>query len=189
MKGRPPVRRMVRAWYREARGGSPFRAEMEAQGKRGTWDYESETAHAPRVIRERLALEESGGELPDVMRTRYVFRADDQAVMLSTSYEPYALTRGEPVVFPEDGPYAGVGVVDRMAVIGVEITHCAEVVSARPALAEEARQLGLPAGGLVLTIERTYYADERPVETTDMVIPVDRYQLVYGVPVRGASGE
>jgi DNA-binding GntR family transcriptional regulator len=161
---------------------------VEAQGKRGSWAYESETAQALPAIRHRLALEESADEVPDVMKTSYVFMADDDPVMLSTSYEPYALTRGTPIAFPEDGPHAGQGVVDRMAVIGVQITHCAEIVSARPLLAAEARELGMPQGSLALTIQRTYYEDERPVETADIVIPVDKYEVVYGIPIRGEAG-
>jgi hypothetical protein len=37
---------------------------------------------------------------------------------------------------------------------------------------------------LVLTIARTYFTEERAVETADIVIPVERYALVYEVPVR-----
>ncbi|MFI7630306.1 UTRA domain-containing protein [Microbispora rosea] len=162
---------------------------MEAQGRAGTWSYESETIQAPAEIRERLALGEADSNVVDVMRTRYVFFGDDEPVMLSTSYEPYELTRGEPIVFPEDGPYAGQGVVDRMAVIGVTITHCPEIVSARPITAAEAKDLVMPAGSLALTIQRTYFAGERPVETADLVIPVDKYELVYDVPVRSGTAE
>ena len=36
----------------------------------------------------------------------------------------------------------------------------------------------------MLTIARTYLAEERAVETADIVIPVERYALVYEVPVR-----
>lgn len=39
-------------------------------------------------------------------------------------------------------------------------------------------------GGTVLTMARTYHTAERPVETADIVIPVERYSLVYEVPVR-----
>jgi GntR family transcriptional regulator len=35
----------------------------------------------------------------------------------------------------------------------------------------------------VLIIARTYRTAERPVETADIVIPVERYLLVYEVPV------
>lgn len=70
-----------------------------------------------------------------------------------------------------------------MAVTGQQITRAEETVAARPALASEAERLGIRAGGTVLTIARVYHTVERPVETADIVIPVERYSLVYEVPV------
>ncbi len=58
----------------------------------------------------------------------------------------------------------------------------ASAVAARPALASEAERLGIRPGGIVLTIARVYYTADRPVETADIVIPVERYSLVYEVP-------
>lgn len=179
----PEIRRLVRSWNRNARGGSPFAGDMADQGRAGTWDYDSRTASAPPEVRERLALGEPDAGDPDAIRTEYVFRADGQPVMLSTAWEPLALTRGTPIVLPEDGPHAGKGVVERMRQIDVHITHAAEVVSARTATLDEAKRLGIGEGRVVLTIERTYYADTRPAETADIVIPVDRYQVVYGTSI------
>ena len=126
-------------------------------------------------------LEAGPGE--PAMRTRYTFTADGEPVMLSVSWEPLELTSGTPVMLPEEGPHAGRGVVERMAVIGQQITSAEEVVSARPALAAEADRLNMHTGGTVLTICRTYRTDERAVETADIVIPVERYSLVYEIPV------
>jgi len=117
------------------------------------------------------------------MRSRYTFLADGEPVMLSVSWEPLELTAGTAIMFPEEGPHAGRGVVERMAVIGQQVTHAEETVSARPALAAEAAPLKAKAGALVLTIARTYRTAERPVETADVIIPVERYALVYEVPV------
>jgi hypothetical protein len=80
-------------------------------------------------------------------------------------------------------PHAGQGVVERMAVIGQRITHAEENVAARPTLASEADGSASGPGATVLTIARTYYTAERPVETADIVIPVERYSLVCEVPV------
>lgn len=125
-----------------------------------------------------------GAEPGDLaMRTVYTFLGDGRPVMLSVGWEPTALTSGTAIMFPEEGPHAGKGVVERMAVIGQRITHAEEAVAARPALASEAERLGIRPGGTVLTIARTYRTAERPVETADMVIPVERYSLVYEVPV------
>jgi hypothetical protein len=35
-----------------------------------------------------------------------------------------------------------------------------------------------------MTIARVYHTAEWPVETADIIIPVERYALVYQVPVR-----
>ncbi|MEW9548151.1 GntR family transcriptional regulator [Nonomuraea sp. NPDC050783] len=183
VRARPAVRRLIRSWNRNARGGSPFAADMANQGQSGSWDYDSRTAFAPEEVRRRLALGEATGDDPDVIRTHYVFRADGRPVMLSTAWEPLELTRGTPVVLPEDGPHAGKGVVERMRQIGVQVTHAAEVVSARNATVDEAGRLDIRPPAIVLTIERTYYADGRPVETADIVIPVDRYQVLYGTSI------
>jgi DNA-binding GntR family transcriptional regulator len=55
---------------------------------------------------------------------------------------------------------------------------------ARPALASEVERLHIRPGGIVLTIARIYRTDQRAVETADIIIPVERYALVYDVPVR-----
>ncbi len=39
------------------------------------------------------------------------------------------------------------------------------------------------AGTIVMMIQRTYYADERPVETADIVIPSGRNELAHTIPV------
>src|SRR5207302_9668749 len=83
------------------------------------------------------------------MRIVYTVRVDGRPVMLSVSCEPAALTSGTPVMFPEEGPHAGKGVVERMAVVGQRITHAEETVTARPALAAEAERLDLRPGEIV----------------------------------------
>uniref|UniRef100_UPI000623BA40 GntR family transcriptional regulator n=1 Tax=Allosalinactinospora lopnorensis TaxID=1352348 RepID=UPI000623BA40 len=179
VRPKPPIRRLTRSWYRETRGGSPFRADMVAQAVRGGWECSSETTVASEEIAARL------GTQPEdpVMRTRYTFTGDDEPVMLSTSYEPLEITGGTPVVLPEEGMHAGRGVVERMREIGQLITYANEIVTARPAQNSEADRLGISRGTVVIVIQRTYCTEERPVETADIVIPVDRYELAYTIPI------
>ncbi len=183
VRERRQLRRLTRSWYRESRGGSPFRADMQAQGRAGDWRSSSETTSAPPAIAERLAI--TAGD--PVMRTRYVFLADGEPVMASISWEPLELTRGTPIMLPEDGPYAGAGVRDRMAAIGVDIELANEIVTGRHVTAAEAEELRLPLGAVVIVIQRTYLTAERPVETADIVVPVDRYELAYVIPVTPAD--
>jgi DNA-binding GntR family transcriptional regulator len=182
VRPRPVLHRLARSHYQAGTGrGSPFRAEQADAGRTGDWESESETTGASPTIAERLAIEVGAR----CMRTTYTFRADGRPVMLSTSWEPLAITGKTAIITPEDGPYAGRGVVERMAAIGVTITNALEEVTARPALADEARQLGGVAGHLVLDIQRTYYTEDgKPVETADIVIPADRYRVSYHLPVR-----
>ncbi|MEU8274890.1 GntR family transcriptional regulator [Microbispora bryophytorum] len=183
VRGRPKVGTMVRSWHRNSRGGSPFQLEMEGQGAAGTWDYESRTDRAPKEIRERLALDEPTDDKPDVMHTSYVYRRDGRPAQLAESWEPLWLTRHTPIVLPEDGPHGGLGVVERMRQIGTEVTHSADYISARLITVEEARLLEVAPQDIVITIERTYYSDAQPVETADIVVPVDRYRLLYGTSI------
>jgi GntR family transcriptional regulator len=111
-----------------------------------------------------------------------VFLADDEPIQLSWSREPLSVTMATDVEWPEDG--AAVGVVARMDRIGVRITESVERVTARPPTPVEVEELKLPVRApAVFVIHRTYYAGELPVETADIVVPLDRYELVYRLPV------
>lgn len=171
--------RMVRSLSRERRDGSPFRADMAALGRAGTWEHHTEAkVPAPTDVAARLGIGE--GDL--CVRTRYEFLSDGVPVMLSTSWEPYGVTGGTIVVLPEGGPYAGRGVVERMAAIDIAVSHAVEQPEPGQATAEEANLLGVQRGALVTRIQRTYYSEDgRPVETADIVIPAARCEIAYEV--------
>ena len=175
------VRRMTRmAHGAQARrvGGSLFEADARRAGHTGTWRHRSERTTADVVVARRLGIPTGD----PVMRTEYVFLADDQPIQLSTSWEPLAITDDTDITWPEDG--AATGVVARMDHIGVHITEFLEQVTHMAAGAEEIDKLKLPARGAPLfRIERTYFAGDIAVETADIIFPTDRYELVYRVPV------
>ncbi|MFD7262891.1 GntR family transcriptional regulator [Streptomyces sp. NPDC059874] len=173
--------RVVRSSAREQPGGSPFRADMQALGRQGNWESRTEAkVPAPVEIAARLGI--AVGEL--CVRTVYEFLADGRPVQLSTSWEPYELTAGTLVVLPEGGPHAGVGVVNRMATIGITVSHAVEQPEPRQATAEEASLLGIQKAALVTHVRRTYYSDQgQPVETADIVIPAALCEIVYEIPV------
>lgn len=173
--------RMVRSRHRELRGGSPFRADMKEQGRRATWESHSQArVPAPQHIAQRLAIDPGD---PCVV-TRYEFLADDQSVQLSESWEPMAITDGTPIVLPEMGPLAGMGVVERMRTIGVVIETAVEIPRPGRATQEEANLLGINVGELLTHIERTYYdSDGRPVETADITVPDVRWEIAYEIPI------
>lgn len=180
VRERPVPRRIARSGFRPDGGATPFRQEQSDAEARGTWESSSAQAEASGAIAERLSL------LPGdrVMCTKYVFRDAGEVMMLSTSWEPLAVTGRTPVMLPEEGPLGGMGVVERMAAIDVIVDNVTEEVGARPGLAEELQALGGVPGHVVLVVHRTYYASGRPVETADVVIPADRYRVAYHLPVK-----
>lgn len=179
VRRRPTVMRMSRSWYRDSSGkGSPWRADMAEQGHEGSWTSQSKSAPASPAIAERLHI--AVGDR--TMRTDYVFTVDGERSYLSTSWEPMDLTAGTEILIPEDGEFAGRGVVDRFAAIGITVTDVREEPIPRALTGAEAEKLGLNAGMAILVIERTYYADEKPVETADIVLP-PHVRPVYRIPV------
>ncbi|UIZ14146.1 GntR family transcriptional regulator [Streptomyces sp. R527F] len=173
--------RVVRSSAREQPSGSPFRQDMKALRLQSDWESRTDAkVPASAEIATRLGIAE--GE--PCVRTTYEFLADGKPVQLSTSWEPYAVTGGTLVVLPEGGPHAGAGVVNRMAAIGVTISHAVEQPEPRHATAEEASLLGIQKAALVTHIRRTYYSDEgRPVETADIVVPAAHCEIVYEIPI------
>ncbi|MEZ3177636.1 GntR family transcriptional regulator [Streptomyces pimonensis] len=180
VRERPVPRRVARSGFRPERGATPFRQEQADADVRGTWESSSERTEACGPVAERLGIEPGDR----VMRTRYLFREAGEPMMLSTSWEPLALTGRTPVMLPEEGPLGGMGVVERMRAIDVIVDNVTEEVGARPGLAEELVLLGGVPGHVVLVIQRTYFASGRPVETADVVIPADRYRAAYHLPVK-----
>jgi GntR family transcriptional regulator len=142
--------------YAYRASSSPFAAAARAAGMSPEREYQTRRTTAPQAIAERLRI--AAGD--EVMRINHRFFADDQPVMLSTSYEPLAVRGGTPVEQPEASPTTGV--VGRMDLIGVRITHVVEDVQARAPRPYETE--ALPTGVPVLYVERTYFADELPVE-------------------------
>ncbi|MGW6454634.1 GntR family transcriptional regulator [Streptomyces sp. NPDC055078] len=180
VRERPVPRRISRSGHRPPSGANPFRQEQAADGARGTWESNSEQEEVGADIAARLGVE-AGSR---VMRTRYLFRDGGETMMLSTSWEPLAVTGRTPVMLPEEGPLGGCGVVERMAAIDIVVDNVSEEVGARPGLAEELLALGGVPGHVVMVVARTYYASGRAVETADIVVPADRFRIAYHLAVR-----
>lgn len=128
VRAQPVPRRVVRGGFHTAGEATPFRQEQADERVIGSWDAHSEQDEAGAEIAGRLGI----GVGERVMRTRYVFQSQGEAVMLSTSWEPLAVTGRTPVMLPEEGPLAGRGVVDRMAALDLVVDNVAEEVGARP---------------------------------------------------------
>jgi DNA-binding GntR family transcriptional regulator len=173
--------------------GSPFGLEDpqraaggEAHSPRLSWEHQSERVTAPPPVARLLGLRPGEAQ---VIRTRYLLSADGAPVQMATSYEPAELTAQTPVPFPEQGPFAGRGVIERMKVIGVHVDQVVEEISVRPSLSAEAAALEIPAGAPVLLIERAHRAGPRTVEAGEIIIAADRFRLRYRIPVAAGPGQ
>lgn len=151
---------------------SPFGADIQSQGTRATWEWRAEHADATPDIAHRLRVDEAA----PLTRTRYLFRGDGRPIQLATSYEPAEF--GEPAT--EENPRS---LIARLSAFGVKVTEIVEQVYTRVPQPPESDALALPAGVHVLHIERTHWAGDRPVETSDIIIPGDRFRLVYSHPL------
>jgi GntR family transcriptional regulator len=148
------------------------------------WEHHTEQIAPPPHIARRLG---TGTAAALVTATRYLMTADGQPVQLATSYEPAGLTEGTAVALPEQGSFAGRGVIERMRSIGIEIDQVLEELSVRTCLLAEAAALAMPAGSAVIAIERTHLSGGEPAETADIVIPAERYRLRYRFAVPGPA--
>jgi len=172
------VRRLGSDRYqRRSDASPPFASDAKAAGQTARWEHRSREERASPAIADRLAIEPGD----PVMVTDYRFFADDEPTQLSISYEPLAITRGTPVERPEDG--AAVGVTARMDTIGHHVTEVSERVTTRAPRPHETEALAIPPGVPVLVIVRTHYADTTPLETADIIVPGDRYEVTWRTPV------
>lgn len=155
---------------------SPDRAMIRSAAL--TWEASSSQLPAPGPIADRLGI--APGE--PVLCTEYEYLANRHPVQLATSWEPLSVTEGTDVVHPERGPYARRGVRGRLAAIGIRVVRARELVGSRPATTPEAEALGCAAGQCVTVVERTHFdGDDRAVETSDIVVRADRWQLEYTI--------
>ncbi|MDR3036669.1 MAG: GntR family transcriptional regulator [Kitasatospora sp.] len=158
--------------------GSPFGLVAQANGQsvRTGWEHHAEQVQAPAPVARRLGLE-PGDDL--VMRTSYLLTADGTPVQLATSYEPMVITAGTPVLLPEQGQFAGRGVIARMGAIGIAVDQVTEEIAIRPSQAAEAAALAITPGAPLICVERAHLAGNRAVEVSDIVIPANQYKLRY----------
>ncbi|MER6561918.1 GntR family transcriptional regulator [Streptomyces sp. NPDC001027] len=150
-------------------------------GFTGTWEADSTAkVPAPVAIADRLGVRTGA----PCVRTTYEFLARHRPVMISTSWEPMAVTGGTEIVLPEGGPLAGRGVVARMAHIGITVDLVKETPRPVQIMPEQAHLLGVLAGSRATLIERTHYdTSGRAVETADLLIPADEWDITYEIPL------
>lgn len=180
VRTRPRLRRLghdrFARRHREA-GKAAYLAESETEDVKPSVEVlfvGPEKAHA--TIAKRLNMRTGSKVL--VRRRRYL--SDDHPTELATSYIPWELAKGTPMV--EENPGPG-GVYARIEEAGRRLDHFDEEITARMPTPEEAKALRLAAGTPVLTLVRTAFAaDGGPVEVCDTVMSADMYLLHYRLP-------
>lgn len=184
VRQRPEVIRLVRSWYLESPSGSPWHADMAAQGRVEAASSRSTTVSAPPAIAERLAI--ATGDR--VVRTSHTYTDGDKPVFLATSWEPIGLTDDAPSRLPEAGPFGGWGIVRRLREVGITVTRAVEEIVPRTLTGPEAEELNQRPGIAIVVMLRIHYAGDRPVETSDLII-TPPYRPQVEIPVPGVEAE
>lgn len=137
------------------------------------------------AVRRESADERTAAELhiavgDEILVRERVMSADGQPVQLATSRLPRTLTAGTAIERENTGPG---GIYARLEEAGHQLDHFVERVTSRVANDVESSVLHLTPGCPVLAITRTAYdTNGTPVETNDMVLAADRYELIYELP-------
>ncbi|MFC4949047.1 GntR family transcriptional regulator [Pseudonocardia sp. GCM10023141] len=177
----PLVRRS--ALHYRTNPGMPFAEEALASEQTPTYDHDTVPERAGLEVARRLKI----GVGDEVMRTQYVSYVNAQPIMIVTSYEPLALTRGTPIERPEEGPLMAAGIVDRFTSIDLRPTSVTERLHARMPRPSEAELLALKPGIPVILAVRICCAGELPIETADLLFAANQYKLEYSLTVEPLS--
>ena len=164
--------------HRQA-GKAAYIAESEAQNV--TYEVDNIrvfTDKAPAEIARRLGLRKGAKVL--VRSRRYL--SDGQPTETATSYIPWELAKGTPMVEINPGPG---GIYARIEEKGHELAKFTEDVTARMPTPDEMKVLRLAPGSPVIGLVRTAYdINGQPVEVCDTVMSADLYVLSYELPAR-----
>ena len=77
----------------------------------------------------------------------------------------------------------GAGVVDRFTAIGLRPTRVVERLKSRMPRPSETERLSLRPGVPLVIIARTTYSGDTPIETADLLLNSQRYELEYEITV------
>ncbi|MDX6264246.1 MAG: GntR family transcriptional regulator [Kribbellaceae bacterium] len=165
---------------RQETGLSPFRSEVNRQGRTASVDCVSiERIAPPAEIAERLLIDPA---TETVVRRENWYYADDEPMQVGVTYSPWSIVEGTPV---SDSAYMGNGsLYARFEEAGHAITTIREEVTARMPTPTEIRGLAIPDGVPVLEVMHTGIdQDAAPFEVTIFVMRADYNGLDYRMPV------
>jgi GntR family transcriptional regulator len=164
----PPIERSLGNFYAFAREvrrrGAEHRSEV----------LERDTLSAPEAIAERLRLR-AGSPVERIVRLR---RADHEPLVLETAYLP-----GELACLLDSRALEREAIYDVLErVSGLTIARAQEDI--RPVVLDRAaaRLLGVKVGSPAFQVERTTWAEQRPIEWQQSLVRGDRYLYSIELP-------
>jgi GntR family transcriptional regulator len=182
VRPRPPVQRLGRSRLsrrERAEGRGAFLTDAEANRFTPRVEVSVTVEGADGRVARMLGV--APGE-PVTVRERVMF-ADDVPVQLAVSRLPREVTRGTAIEDDDTGPG---GIYARLEEGGHPLDHFTELVTARLPSSDEASALRINLGTPVLAVTRVAHdAGGRAVEVNDMVLPGERYELMYELPADG----
>lgn len=155
--------------------GAPFAEEALAAERLPTYRHRT----APDVAEPEIARRLHCPTGAPVMRTDYASSASGDPMMLTTSYEPLAITKGTPIERPEEGPLLGAGLVERFTSIGLRPTAVVERLRCRMPRPSEREALDLRPGTPIVLITRATYCGDTVLETADIRLDAHHYDIEY----------
>lgn len=184
VKRKPKLLRLGAERYsnrlRAETGKSPFRSEVEKQGKTPRVDCPSITkVRPPGYVAERLGL--NAAEDFVVRRENWYF-ADDEPVQIGLTFIPWEIAEGTVLATSAD---MGKGsLYGRFEDRGHRITAIREEISSRMPTPEETSGLKIPAGVPVIEVTHTGIdQDEQPFEVTRFTMRADLNGLDYRIRI------
>jgi len=179
----------VRPKPRVQRLGRNRLSRRERSESRGTFLTDAHVNQFIPRVEVSIRVEDADGRIaellniapgsPVVARERVMF-ADDLPVQLAIARLPRDLTQGTAI---EEEDTGSGGIYARLEENGHVLDHFTEFVTARLPSSDEATALHLNHGTPVLAVTRVALSSSgRVVEANDMVLPGDRYELMYELP-------
>lgn len=180
-----PLMRMGRERYsraaREETGLSPFRIEVQRQGRVPRTECRSvTTVDAPSDIADRLLLTDDRR----VVRRENWYFADDEPVQVGVTFIPADIVKNSPLA--SERTLGKGSIYQRFEDLGHPIARLRDEVSARMPTPDEVAGLSIPPGVPVIDVLHTSVNHQgQPFEVTRFVMRADLNGLDYEMPVDG----
>ncbi|GAA4209977.1 GntR family transcriptional regulator [Actinocatenispora rupis] len=165
---------------REQTGLSPFRAEVQKQGRTARVDCTSiAPSRPPEVVADRLGVDPDS---ESVIRRENWYYADDEPVQAGVTYIPLEVA-GDSVLATSANMGKG-SLYARFKDRGYDLTRVREEICARMPTPEEAERLQMSGGVPVLVVLHTGIdQNNKPFEVTEFVMRADTNALDYNMPI------